>query len=175
MDLTTLGAAACCGGLLGAAIGFVVGRRGGRGEPEAAPDWKLRLRARDRDLEAAEARAADVAVELQEASAALVRANRRIAELEGTAATVDGPADASADGEVDPAVPGDDLTLVPGLGPGDAALLTASGIVSFESLAQVCSDGAVVPETVAEHLADRLSGWADDARRLARLSRERPG
>lgn len=174
MDLITLGAAACGGLLLGTLAGFLRGRRAGRRQPEQGPDWKLRLRSRDDDVAAAEARAAEAALALQAASNALRDAERRITELEASRTPGAPPAGNSGLPKAEAktgagSASTDDLTLVPGLTPGDAALLAASGITSFEGLAGLGAEGAVVPESVAERLADHLSEWAEEARRLARV------
>jgi predicted flap endonuclease-1-like 5' DNA nuclease len=169
MDLITTGAAGACGALLGAAVGFYRGRRAGRRQPHAAPDLKLRLKARDDDVAAAEARAADVTVRLEAIGAELARARTRLAELEPAPG-----APAPPDRGNGAAAPVDDLTLVPGLGPREAAVLEASGVTSFDSLAELGADGAVIPEGVADQLADRLSEWAAEARRLAGRHRRDP-
>lgn len=168
MDPITLTAAAACGLLLGAPAAYLLGLRAGRAGARPGPDWKLRLRARDDDLAAAQERAAEAEVALQTATAALAEAQRRLTELDRHRA----PAVVG-----DPGArlrPADDLTLVPGLGAGDAAVLHAGGVTTFEALAALGAEGAVVPENIADQLADRLPEWADDARRLSRFTREDP-
>jgi len=155
-------AAAACGVLAGAVAGFLLGRRLGRRHPENGPDWKLRLKARDDDVNAAERRAADATVRLEALETELAGARSRLSELERGGTAPPAALTPSPD-----AAPGDDLTLVPGLGPDDAALLAASGITSFEALAGLGGSAAAVPESVADQLADRLTEWAAEARRLA--------
>lgn len=177
MDPSTLGVAAIAGMLLAVPPAFLLGRRAGRRRPELAPEWKLRLRAREDDVADAEARAADAAVSLQAATAALARATARLAQLEAPSPSATGTDPDCPDpggAPSDPVPRSDDLTLVTGLGAGDAALLEAAGITTFERLAQLGGEGAVVPESVADQLADRLAEWAPDARRLARLIRDDP-
>jgi predicted flap endonuclease-1-like 5' DNA nuclease len=169
MDQLAYGAAVLCGVAVGASFGFLRGRRAGRSQPESSPDWKIRLRARDDELAAAEARAADVAVRLECISGELADARRRIATLEGGTGSHHGPPPSHPAGSR-----ADDLTLVPGLGPREAAVLERSGITSYEALAGLGCDGAVVPEDIAEQLADRLSEWAAEARRLAGFRSDDP-
>lgn len=169
MDQLTYGAAVICGIVVGASFGFLWGRRAARSQPESSPDWRIRLRARDDELAAAEARAADVAVQLEAVGGELTNVRRRLVALESDPSSHHGPPASHPS-----SAPADDLTLVPGLGPGDAAVLEKSGVTSYEALAALGADGAVVPESVAEQLADRLSEWAAEARRLAGFRRDDP-
>jgi hypothetical protein len=187
----------------GLAIGYTVGRARGPSSIDSTDDWKIRLRARDDDLQAAEARAADAAVELQVAAAALARLQggegsgdgpdgqpdavalaREVQQLKADLAMVlalrrpsgsaaHPPGDAG-DADLEPDGAHDDLTLIPGLDDDAAALLAAAGATSFLDVARLGTEGAVVPDEVAEHLADRLPEWAASAERLHGLKRGEP-
>jgi predicted flap endonuclease-1-like 5' DNA nuclease len=170
--------------MLGILIG-VLARPSARSDES---EWKMRLRARDDDLQRAEAEAADAVVELQSAMAKLAAAERALADVGGAEDAGDettprveelevelaalhtricpDPAAHRSDGELVPRMDGDDLTLVPGVTDEAAALLVESGITTFAALAALGESGAVIPESVAETLADRLPEWANAARAL---------
>jgi predicted flap endonuclease-1-like 5' DNA nuclease len=172
MDLITICGAGACGALLGGYVGFLRGRRTERRRPRADRAWRIRLKSRDDDVAAAEERTADAAVRLEAVTAELAATRRRLHAAEPGSADAAPPARARRN---DAAAPVDDLTLVHGIGPGDAAIFEASGITSFDALARLGADGAVIPEDVADRLADRLSEWAAEARRLAGPDRRDPG
>ena len=106
MELVTY-AAVACGVPAGVVTGFLIGRRLGRRHPENGPDWKLRLKARDDDVQAADRRAGDATVRVQTLEAELAEARRRLSQLESGETAPQARLAASPE----PA-PHDDLTMV---------------------------------------------------------------